>query len=668
MKQFQVFRYIKKYQAVIAACSILAGVFFYWFANRYLQSYTASAVIEYTDSSAENGQAPNGSPIDISEIYSSNIIVKAIENLGMSTEQVNIDSIRGSIQVEEIITEEEQKTIDANIDQGIENTFHPTRYLITFNVGSGVGGEYARAVLNEILDVYTAYYGENYVNTSSSVNGISDVYSKDYDYIEMLETIDASVDSAMQYINDKMVEDDHFRAYETGYSFRDLYNEFAKISQNEIPKLSAEVLSKKITKNRDVLLAKYQKRNNDMAIENNGYTEQINKLIQIIDSYVEMMSESDNTNITSEYILQGVFGYQDENGNVLTGDKTTEYDQLLDNYVSYRSGFENNVISTAYNQYILDVFSTAPSVSPQEEMDEMEGRIQDMVERINSLYNIFDRTNDEYNEKLGASSIAIISSVGVTEGISIQRYTALVVVLFGIIGCLGVVFLGRVEDIIDYYAFTNKIDGLPNRAKCDRYIANMERRILPSQFSCLVFKLTNLKEANQRLGRSAGDSMMKDFADILKGIFAASDKTFVGNNGSGQYFVFAENLTDRQAEASVRQMESVVEEISVNKSYAIQFQSGFANADQEQCFHIRKLLSIAMQRVNGEKRTTVQPEAEMTVSEAAAARESNFSDSKATGSRDSISLENQRGDVNRFRQKEDYYEKFLRKKQAKSRN
>ena len=323
MKQFQVFRYIKKYQAVIAACSILAGVFFYWFANRYLQSYTASAVIEYTDSSAENGQAPNGSPIDISEIYSSNIIVKAIENLGMSTEQVNIDSIRGSIQVEEIITEEEQKTIDANIDQGIENTFHPTRYLITFNVGSGVGGEYARAVLNEILDVYTAYYGENYVNTSSSVNGISDVYSKDYDYIEMLETIDASVDSAMQYINDKMVEDDHFRAYETGYSFRDLYNEFAKISQNEIPKLSAEVLSKKITKNRDVLLAKYQKRNNDMAIENNGYTEQINKLIQIIDSYVEMMSESDNTNITSEYILQGVFGYQDENGNVLTGDSMT---------------------------------------------------------------------------------------------------------------------------------------------------------------------------------------------------------------------------------------------------------------------------------------------------------------------------------------------------------
>ena len=645
MKQFQVFRYIKKYQAVIAACSILSGVFFYWFANRYLQSYTASAVIEYTDSGAENGQAPNGSPIDTSEIYSSAVVSKAVASLGLSTEQVNIDAIRASIQVEEIITDEEQKTIDANIDQGIENTFHPTRYLVTFTVGSGAGGEYARAVLDEVLEVYTAYYGENYVNTSGSVNGISDIYSKDYDYIEMLETIDASVDSAMTYINDKMSEDDHFRSYGTGYSFRDLYNEFAKISENEIPKLSAEVLSRQITKNRDVLLAKYQKRNNDMAIENNSYTEQIDKLIQIIDSYVEMMSESDNTNITSEYILQGVFGYYDENGNVLTGDKTTEYDQLLDNYVTYRSGFENNLISTAYNQYVLDVFATAPAVSTQEEMDEIEGKIQDMVERINTLYSIFDLTNDEYNEKLGASSIAVLSSVGVTEGISIQRYTALVVVLFGVIGCLGVVFLGRVEDIIDYYAFTNKLDGLPNRAKCDRYIANMERKVLSSQFSCLVFQITNLKEENQRLGRSAGDGMMKDFADILRGVFAQQDNTFVGYNGSGQYLVFAENLNQFQTEAAVRQMESMAADISANKPYQIQFRSGCANADQEQCFQIRKLLSIAMQRVNQKERPLDRPaDALSAKSEAAAAF------------------------APRFRQKEDYYEKFLKMKQEEKKH
>ena len=108
MKPFQVFRYIKKYQAVIIACSILAGVFFYWFANRYMQSYTASVAIEYSSSGADTGYAPDGSLIDTSEIYSSNIVTQAVENLGISRELVNIDAIRSAILVEEIITN--QKT------------------------------------------------------------------------------------------------------------------------------------------------------------------------------------------------------------------------------------------------------------------------------------------------------------------------------------------------------------------------------------------------------------------------------------------------------------------------------------------------------------------------------------------------------------------------------
>ena len=653
MKPFQVFRYIKKYQAVIIACSILAGVFFYWFANRYMQSYTASVAIEYSSSGADTGYAPDGSLIDTSEIYSSNIVTQAVENLGISRELVNIDAIRSAILVEEIITEEEQKTIDANIDLGIENTFHPTNFLISFTVGPAEGPEYARAVLNEVLDVYTVYYGENHVNTSGSVNGISDIYSKDYDYIEMLETIDASVDDMLQYINEKMVSDDRFRSYDTGYSFRDLYNEFSMISSNEIPKLTAEVLSRRITKNRDVLLAKYQNRNNDMAIENKGYADQINKLLVIIDSYVEMMSDSDNTNITSEYILQNVYGY-DEEGNALPGDKTTEYDQLLNNYVSYRMGNENNLITTAYNQYILDVFSAAPSVSSEAEQAEIQSRIQDMVGRINTLYGIFDRTNDEYNGKLGASSISVLSSVAAAAGISVGRYTALVVLVFGVIGCFGVVFLGRIEDIIDYYAFTNKVDGLPNRAKCDRYIASMEKKILPNQFTCLAFKMTNLKDENMRLGRSAGDHMMKDFAEGLKNVFGGSNKAFIGYNGSGQYLVFAEDMTAGQAEAAVRQLETIVDGINEDRMYSIAFQSSWANADKEQCFQIRRLLSIAMQGLNGRRRSEENPNN----AEAAAAAEK-------IRERPLSAQMDDRESIERFRRREDYYEKFQRQKRER---
>ena len=51
-------------------------------------------------------------------------------------------------------------------------------------------------------------------------------------------------------------------------------------------------------------------------------------------------------------------------------------------------------------------------------------------------------------------------------------------VIFGALGCAGAALFGRIEDFIEYYAFTNKVDGLPNRAKCDQFIASRDGRPL----------------------------------------------------------------------------------------------------------------------------------------------------------------------------------------------
>ena len=115
-------------------------------------------------------------------------------------------------------------------------------------------------------------------------------------------------------------------------------------------------------------------------------------------------------------------------------------------------------------------------------------------------------------------------------------------IIFGVLGCAGAALFGRIEDFIEYYAFTSKVDGLPNRAKCDQFIAIRERKPIQEGFACIVFKMANLQMENARLGREAGDKMIKDFVEILTSVFAPSDKVFVGNNGAGQYLIFAENM------------------------------------------------------------------------------------------------------------------------------
>ena len=177
-------------------------------------------------------------------------------------------------------------------------------------------------------------------------------------------------------------------------------------------------------------------------------------------------------------------------------DRTAEYDVLLEKYIEDRTLYEHNVIDGDYNRYVLDVFTGAPASSSQADQERVRGEIARLAEEINALQTIYYETNDEYNEYLGAQNIMMLSSVRVTERFPIAVFTILIVVIFGALGCAGAALFGRIEDFIEYYAFTNKVDGLPNRAKCDQFIASREGRPLPEGFACVVCKLANLQTEN----------------------------------------------------------------------------------------------------------------------------------------------------------------------------
>lgn len=605
MKDFQIFRYLKQFKYLIAIGSVLAGFMFYYVASNRMQSYTASTVIEYTNTGASEGLAPDGSKIDTSEIYGSYIIAKVIQNLGIDPSTANMDDIRNSITITSIITDEQQQIFDAKVTQGEDASLIATRYMVTFNSGVANGKDYPRAMLNEILDVYSAYYGETHVNSARSPNGVNDIYDKGYDYIEMMDVIDESLTATLQTLNGKISGDSTFRSSVTGYSFSDLYREYELLQNIEVPKITAQILAGKITKNRDILLAKYRNRNNDLSIENSASEQEVEKIMGVIDSYVQMMSDSGNTNITSEYILSDI--YDDTQGGLYSKtDQTTSYDKLFIRYVQDRTGYTANEIDAAYNQYILDTFSDAQEESSEEDQQAVTQAIRSLVEKINTLYADMEETTDEYNEYLGAANISVLSSVGVTEKISINKFTMMIVVVFGVFGCLGAIALGRLWDIIEYYMFTNKTVNLPNRARCDQFIAGMESKMLSNSYVCVAFKLTNLQEENRRLGRNAGNQMMKTFARVLTSIFVPSKTVFVAYNDSAQYLVFADEYNPEQTKASLAQMRTVLAQKCEREAFEIEYDEGYACSGEEQSFYIRRLLSIALSRQNENRQSDTE--------------------------------------------------------------
>ena len=84
--------------------------------------------------------------------------------------------------------------------------------------------------------------------------------------------------------------------------------------------------------------------------------------------------------------------------------------------------------------------------------------------------------------------------------------------------------------------------------------------------------MVNLQSENARLGRETGNRMIKDFVEILTSVFAPSAKLFVGNNGAGQYLVFAEGQNKELVKAALFQTHVLLEQKS--KGCKASFQSG----------------------------------------------------------------------------------------------
>ena len=361
MRKFNPWAYIRKFQYLIVSLALLAGIVFYMLVIPF-QTYTASAIIEYTNEGASSGLAPDGTQIDTSEIYSVSVMQGVFDRMGLDYNEYNLDEFRSRVKVTEIMSEEEIAVQEAQNSQGEEAESKPTNYMISFT-GSHADAqnpeEFTRQVLDNLIDVYLSEYAENHISGSNVVNTIAQLSDGNYDYLETIEIISENVTNAISQLNSYIQGDSVYRASSTGYSFGDIYREFGVIQQTDIPNIFAYILSNKVSKDTDVLISKYEKRISDYDISNSANDAEAEAINNIISTYVNMMRESGNTNITAEYILDNVHDsyYQDENENWVKPDETVQYDVLLEDYVASQTDIENAKIEIAYCNYIIGVFS-----------------------------------------------------------------------------------------------------------------------------------------------------------------------------------------------------------------------------------------------------------------------------------------------------------------------
>ena len=358
MKNFQIMRYLKKLLPIIVVLCIVA-TYAINFKLKSSNTYVASEVIHYNDPAAEQGFTPTGSKLDVTEIKSSAVMSKVVNRMGLMG-IYSVDSLISRVSIVALPDADKMAQKEAKLEEGEEYIYEPSKFIVSFTATNNEGPEFARTILDEILDVYFAEYSQKYVNVAPVKNTINNIENENYDYIEMLEMIDMGIDETLTTLYQRMDQNPYYRATKTGVSFSDLADEFNYLRTVNLSSLFSKIYKNQITKNKTILVSDYTTRIDNNNILNDKEELIVKDTVDVIDAYVEKMRESGNTNITYEYILDNIHerNLVDSWGNpIVSGDQTVTYDELIYSWRDHNETKEYAIIDSAYCKYIIDTFS-----------------------------------------------------------------------------------------------------------------------------------------------------------------------------------------------------------------------------------------------------------------------------------------------------------------------
>lgn len=599
MKKFDIFRYFRKFGILIFLVAVLgfAATYLYTKTN---QKYTATATIKYTNSEIEDGLNPDGSKLDVSEVYSSSVISQAMDFLG---EPGPLNIIRSRCYVQKVIPAEQKAINDALIDKGEDVTYIPDTYKINLVVDGRYGEQYARNALDAILQSYCTFYTEKYVEGKLSINPSSGLLENGYDYYECIRILENDTNDMIEFLKAKKDDYPDFRSSKTGYSYKDLYDIYMQFKNYVLPELYAKVL--KGPQMKDGVVLKNHIANDIAQSQQNEAVqkEQRKKITDLVDNYVEknlgMPGEmEDGDTIASDYILDHI---EEEKGSGANAETT--YDGLILEIVGIDKNIAGKEIDRGFDTEILEKFNGISSVESgsSEEHSEIEQLINEYEGNLSKYYDIVSATGKELNLAVSADYLKMLSTVRVYPAINSKMYLTLSLILFFIIGCLGAIVLGRFDDMVAYILYTDKKTGMPNRDKLNIYISELAGKLVPDDYSCIIVTLDNLEALTKRYGYSVGDGALKDFADIIK-VMGDTDGV-MGYNGAGNYYLFFDKCNEKKAEAIIKILHDQVETYNnVNKNYPIEYSAASATSTALGVYDIRELIRAALAKLNENKK------------------------------------------------------------------
>lgn len=256
----------------------------------------AQTTVEYIYRGIEQGQDPNGAPLNTDNIISTTVLNKAVSEANLGGKIKEISTLRDAMRVEGVLTDEYVRLSEAaeNGDTAAANTLRnynmfPTRFNIIISDPSelGLSDDQAKLLLNKIV---TCYYENFQTRFSVATMFAENAYAlSENDQLEFTDVYDIylqSLDSVKSFLTrmTAVTEAASFISTVNNTTFAQLLSDISVLSSS-YNQFNAYILSNNIWRNRETarnsLLASEKDINNrlePLKAYIKGLTEQINNI------------------------------------------------------------------------------------------------------------------------------------------------------------------------------------------------------------------------------------------------------------------------------------------------------------------------------------------------------------------------------------------------------
>ena len=595
MQKFDLLRYLKRFGLLVLAVTI-AGTALVYVYCRNNQTYTAKAVIRYTNDKINEGLNPDVTELDTSEIYSSTVIAQAMDALGQN-ESPNL--IRSSCYVKGIVPDDEKTKQEALLDKGEEVTYVPDMYEVGLTVNSNRGGSYASNMLDAILQSYFTVYTEKHVEEQLEVNPSSGLLEKGYDFYECIYILENDTNEMLNHLKAKRDKYPDYRSSVTGYSYSDLCDIYKEFTDYVIPSLYAKVIDGPQVIDGDILRKKLTNQIKELQRTEKTNSERRDYLHKIITNYsdknkamLEYHYSKDGKGTETDYILKQV------EDNHERGDVEIVYDKLINEYVSLDKSIRKSQIDRKHKEYLLSVFGAIGSggSGTEEQHKELSNLINSYEKKLYDYYDTVSKTSREFNNVLSANYLKMHASVTVSQSINTKMYVAIAFAFFLVAGIVLAIIFGRAGDFAKYMLYTDKKTGLANREQIDIFIENLSKEILPDNYACIYLLYSSLFDHTKKYGYKVADKILKDFAGLVNAM--GDENCFIGYNGAGRFVLFTPQCNAKRADTIIEVFGKQVEEYNnINPDYKMEYKAVYAITSDEGNYEVRGILRAAMKKI-----------------------------------------------------------------------